>query len=264
MVGMEISRDALLALCGMTKTTAGPSDPCCALHLRRADEYGLHLAASDGEVLCFARLVAGTDKLDKVDWADDEPIVSFRANDTATLAALAKMTKTLTINVYEAAAFVHSVGDDGAQMELKLPRVRMSNRNPFVAMGAVLGSTSKDLTPVAQLQPPLKVLHRLQEVGKKLGLTLPEKPTIARLDKVWGITFGSQAEFWACCNVETVETAAVAGLMPDWVAERAPEGERLTFVAGARQALQTVMGPEQGALPMEGDDETADSAEDAE
>jgi hypothetical protein len=61
-------------------------------------------------------------------------------------------------------------------------------------------------------------------------------------------TFGSQAEFWACCNVETVETAAVAGLMPDWVAERAPEGERMTFVAGARQALQTVMGPEQNAM----------------
>lgn len=255
-VSIEIARDALVGMAGLTAARAGLNEPACALHLRRPDEFGLHLAATDGSLIAFARLVAGSSLLHEVLWnPDEEPIISFRINDTATAAALTKLDKTVLLNVYEGAAFIHSTGDDGSSMEIKLPRVRMVNRNPFMAISAVLTATREQLTPVGQAAPPLAALNAVREAGRKLGLA--EAPAVARLGAFWGISLGSSAEFWACCDVTTVETARTAGLMPDWIAETAPAEERLSFEAGMRQTM-TIIGPEQAALPMEDAPEFSD------
>ena len=263
-IHITMSRDAFEALAGLTATKAGLSDPCCALHIRRYDDYALEFAATNGDLVAYARLLTDSEQLDEVIWGEgEEEIVSLKVNDAATKMGVARLTGQIMLTVYESHGLLRSVGDEGAGVEFKLPRVRMANRNPFTSAEWVSAGV-RDLTPRGQLVPPTAALQKIAKMGADLGFNEPGNISVAQLGKIFGFSFGSQDGFFALCRCLVTETAAVAGLPPDWVTGNAPAGERGGFEATAVHLLDTVLGPEQVELPLEDGEnpELEDTSED--
>lgn len=219
MIELQLAKSVLQGMALFVSPHSGGKEhnPNSALHVRYLDPSTLRLACTNGTQTAYLRLHVDSDQLTRFYWPEEEVerIVSIHLNGQA-LGAIAKMSRSVIISTELLSCTIRSDSDtDGTSM--KVPRLTGRQITLWDDLEDVQTITQDDCVPRGQLVLNARLLGRIAKAAKLLGYANPEGLQLANIGRTYGVTVGSDCNFWVTMPAESVTPPKDAGLPPYWL-----------------------------------------------